>query len=369
MLSPSRIEISRENLLHNISEFKKLLSQHHKIVAVLKANAYDHDSKLVAKVIEEHVDYFQVDDVLELKDLRTVTTKPALVLGYVPKEEIEEAINLGGILTVYDDWQLEEINRVGEDRGQSIDIQIEVDSFLGRLGVTTDKAQEFIIKAQTFKNIKIDSLYAHFSDIEDTENLEHARRQKEGIAEISKQSGIPYHISATSGILAGAEDNWGGDMLRLGVGLYGLWPSYALEEKWKGKVELKPVMQWKTEIAQVKTLPADYPVGYGRTFITDRETKVAIIPQGYSDGFDRRFSNNGKVLIGGEFCPVLGRVSMNMFVVDVSHIENVKVGDEVVIIGKQGQKKIGAEELAEGIGRINYEIVTRISPLLPRILV
>jgi len=373
MLQPSRIEISKSALLHNISAFKSILGKNHKIAAVVKANAYGHDAKVVASIIEDYVDLFQVDDLLEVKDLRTITKKKILVLGYVPKEEIEEAINLDAMLTVYEEWQLEEINRIGEDSGQSIGIQIEIDSFLGRLGVTTDKAVDFINKAKTYPYIEIDSLYAHFSDIEDTENLDHAKRQQKGIVEISKQTSIPYHISATSGILSSGDDNWGGGMLRLGVGLYGLWPSKALEKNWKeknqNKIELKPVMTWKTEIAQVKTLPADYPIGYGRTFITKTETKVAVIPQGYSDGFDRRFSNNGKVLIGGEFCPVLGRVSMNMFVVDVSHLGNVKVGDEVVIIGKQGNNTISAEELSESIGRINYEIVTRISPLLPRIVI
>ena len=160
------------------------------------------------------------------------------------------------------------------------------------------------------------------------------------------------------------------DLVRPGIGLYGMWPSDDLKERLgKEGLVLKPVLRWVTHIAQVKTLPAGHPVGYGLTFVTSKPTKIAVIPQGYSDGYDRGLSNKGEVLIGGTRCPVLGRVAMNMFVADVSHLESVNREDEVVLLGAQRGERITAEEIAGRLDTINYEITTRISPLLPRIIV
>ena len=134
------------------------------------------------------------------------------------------------------------------------------------------------------------------------------------------------------------------------------------------KFRLKPVLSWKTKIAQVKILPKGSSVGYGLTYITKKKTKIAVIPQGYADGFPRSLSNKGEVLIKGVRCKIVGRVSMNMFTVDVSHLTNVKAEDEVVMIGRQGKEQIMAEEMAKKLGTINYEIVARINPSLPRII-
>jgi alanine racemase len=147
-----------------------------------------------------------------------------------------------------------------------------------------------------------------------------------------------------------------------------MWPAKRLETKYGKKINMKPALSWKTKVAQVKTLPLGSTIGYGLTFKTKKETKIAIVPQGYADGLDRRLSNIGEVLINGARCKILGRVMMNMCVADVSHISNVKVEEEVVILGMQGKQEITAEEMAGKIGTINYEITTRISPLLPRIV-
>ena len=147
-----------------------------------------------------------------------------------------------------------------------------------------------------------------------------------------------------------------------------MWPSENLRKKYRNKIILKPVLTWKTKIAQIKILPKGNTIGYGLTYKTTKTTKVALIPQGYSDGVDRHLSNKGTVLIRGTKCPILGRVMMNMFSVDVSHLPKVKIEDEVVILGKQGGREISAEEIAKTLDTINYEITTRISSLLPRIV-
>jgi alanine racemase len=365
------VEISKENLLHNISQIKSILGPH-KLGVVVKANAYGHGLDEVVLSIENDIDYFQVDDFQELQGIRKRTQKPVLVLGYMTLEESLCAVeNFHAILGIFknDQKRFEALNDLGKKLARKVIVHIEIDAFLGRLGILAADVEKLIKDIKKYEYIEIQAMYAHFSDIEDKGNLDHAHRQYQQLKDLADFVGIPYHISATSGILSDPENNWGGFMMRLGIGLYGIWPSESLHDNWKEKIILKAVLSWKTQIAQVKNLPAGYPVGYGQSFITQKETKIAVIPQGYSDGYDRRFSNNGVVLIQGSYCSIIGRVAMNMFVVDVSHLEIVSEGDEVVLIGNQGNHMISASDLAQKVGTINYEILTRISPLLPRKIV
>ncbi len=366
--SLSYLEISKENLLHNISMFKDLVGDK-KLVAVVKANAYGHGMKEVVGILDNHVDYFQVDDIEELRELRTITNMPTLVLGYIQKNDLEELVKLNGIATIFDIDRLETLNEIGKNYNQKVIVHVEVDALLGRLGLLDNELEEFLSKAKQFEHIAIEALYGHFSDIEDSENLVQAHKQYEIIKGLSEKCNLPFHLAATSGVLSQPKDNWGAYLLRLGIGMYGLWPSERLQEEWQDKIKLLPVLQWKTKIAQIKTLPAGYPIGYGCSYVTTKQTIVAIIPQGYSDGYDRKLSNNSFVLIGGKRCAVLGRIAMNMFAVDVSDVLEVSFEQEAVLLGKQGIEEITAEELAERIGTINYEVVARISPLLKRFIV
>ncbi len=365
----AHIELSKENLLHNIAAFRSVLGVEKKLVAVVKANAYGHGVKEVVAMLEGHVDYFQVDDIEELRELRKITDMPTLVLGYVLKDDLEELVKLNGIATIFDWERMQILNDIGKKNNQKVIVHVEVDALLGRLGLLANEVEEFVLKAKELEFVSIESLYAHFADIEDSENLIHANNQQALIKSVAERLKLPFHISATAGVLSDPSNNWGGHILRLGIGMYGLWPSKRLEDEWKGKVDLEPVLGWKTKIAQIKTLPSGYPIGYGCTYITTKKTVIAIIPQGYSDGYDRKLSNNGEVLIGGKRCPVLGRVAMNMFTVDVTDVQEVSVEQEVVLLGKQGSEEITATELDERIGTISYEVVARISPLLNRITI
>jgi alanine racemase len=154
----------------------------------------------------------------------------------------------------------------------------------------------------------------------------------------------------------------------VGVGLYGMWPSKELEKIWKRKIELKPVMKYITHVAQVKNIPIGESIGYGTSYTTRKNTTTAVIPQGYSNGIVRASSNNGEVLINGKFAKIIGRVAMNMIVVDITDIKGVKPGSEVVIIGTQKGLTIDACDIASKTGTINYEVTTRISPLLPKVV-
>lgn len=372
----SYVEISKENLLHNFKVIKEFVHPDTKTVAVIKANAYGHGQNEIAKLLENTVDYFQIDDLEELKLLRQVSQKPALVLGYVAKDELEEAIDLGGTLSVYDEERICLVDDIAQKKNKQVDVHVKIDAYLGRQGILVDQAGTFIELIKKCKNINVKGLYCHFANIEDTSDFSHAQKQIDGFCEVMKkfrESGFDNfetHASATSGVLVYEQKNKPNSLIRPGIGAYGMWPSEELRGRFENDdFKLKPVMRWISHVAQVKTVPAGYSIGYGLTYITSKPTKIAIVPQGYSDGFDRGLSNVGEVLIRGTRCRVLGRVAMNMFVVDVSHLEKVQQEDEIVLLGKQGNEEITAEEIAAHLGTINYEITTRINPLLKRIVV
>jgi len=380
----SYIEISRENLIHNIKQFRSLLKSGTKIASVVKANAYGHGDYEVVKIISPYTDYFQVDSIEELERVRKVTKKPVLVFGYLNEEGIKKAIKLKAIISAFDLIHLLKINHIAGSLKTKAKVHIAIDSYLGREGIMPNQIINFIIEVKKMKKIEVDGIYSHFANIEDTMNFTHAEKQIDmyhEYIEVFKGKGfdkINTHISATSGILVYEKGNSLHSIVRLGIGLYGIWPSEHLKYLNKKKIILKPVLKWVTHVAQIKILPANHPIGYGLTYITKKTTKIAVIPQGYADGLPRSLSNNGEVLIKGKRAKILGRVAMNMTVVDVSHIKDVLPEDEVVILGKQacppsrkfgsrrGNNEITAEQIAKESGTINYETVTRISPLLPR---
>ncbi|EKE25422.1 MAG: hypothetical protein ACD_5C00167G0004 [uncultured bacterium] len=370
----SYIEISKENLLHNFDSIKSIVKPGTKIAAVIKANAYGHGQNEIAQILEDKVDYFQIDDARELNELRKVTKKPILVLGYVAIQEMEKALQNEGIFSVYDIEQIIKFNEAANKLNKKAEVHVKIDACLGRQGVLLDSIQEIINVLKESKNLEVKGIYSHFANIEDTADFSHAQKQIntfEKALDIFKENGfknLETHISASSGIMVWESEKGNSSIVRAGIGLYGMWPSEELKERFGDIIELKPVMRWVTHVAQVKTLPANYSIGYGLTHITSEPTRVAIIPQGYSDGYDRGFSSTGEVLIQNTRCKVLGRVAMNMFVVDVNHLENINMEDEVVLLGKQGRENITAEEMAEKIGTINYEITTRVLGVLPKVV-
>lgn len=370
----SYIEISRDNLIYNVKQFRRLVGAKTKIAGVIKGNAYGHGDKEIAQIIDSYVDYLQVDSIEEAERVKKVSSKPIFIFGYLNDEGIESAIKMKAIISAFDLVHLLKINFIAKNLKTKALVHIPIDSYLGREGIMPEQVENFINEIKKLKNIIIDGIYSHFANIEDTMNRTHAERQIDiyhRCLKLFQTKGYPEiksHISATSGILSYEKGNNLHNIVRLGIGLYGLWPSDHLEYLNKRKIILKPVLRWVTHIAQVKLLPANYPIGYGLTYITKKNTKIAIIPQGYADGLSRLQSNNGEVLIRGKKAKILGRIAMNMFVVDVSNIKDVRPEDEVIIIGYQNKNKITAEEIARKTNTINYEIITHINPLLPRII-
>ncbi len=371
----SVVHISRKDLLHNFHVFRSYLSPKTKICCVIKANAYGHGQNEAASILEPFADYFAVDHLEELKSLRTITIKETVVLGYVAQDELIEAVQLNGILGIYDEERIRLLDSIAKSHKVTPRVHIKIDAGLGRQGVLVSELESFIRMLSRYPSVKVEGVYSHFSNIDEIDDLSHTKNQEALFAQacrIFEQYGyknLITHISSTGGILVCEKHEEKHMLARLGIGLYGMWPSAKVQKKFEADgIRLKPVLAWLTKVAQVKTVPERYPIGYNLTYITTKPTKVAVIPQGYSDGYDRKLSNQGEVLIRGIRCKVLGRIAMNMFVVDVSHLNIVKVEDEVVFLGKQGTETITAEEIAEKVGTINYEITTRLSPLLPRIV-
>lgn len=377
----SYIEISKDNLINNIKQFRNLIKSNTKIAAVIKSNAYGHGDKDVAKILTPYIDYFQVDSIEEAERVRSVTKKSILIFGYLDENGVKRAIKIGAVISGFDFVHILKINHIAGILKKKIKIHVPIDSYLGREGIMPSQVENFIVEIKKMKYVDIDGVYSHFANIEDTMNRTHAEKQIEvyhKCVEIFRKNGYPNiktHISATSGILTyetilhRQEENNFHNIVRLGVGLYGLWPSDHLEYLNKKKIILKPILRWVTHVAQVKILPANHPIGYGLTFITKKSTKIAVVPQGYADGLNRALSNNGEFLIKGKKVKILGRVAMNMTVVDVSNIKDVMAGDEVVIIGEQKDSRITAEQIALKMNSINYEVVTKLNPFLPRIIV
>lgn len=373
--SLSYIEISRKNLIHNIKQFRSLLGRDTKIAGVIKSNAYGHGDIEVVKIANNYLDYWQVDSIEELERIRTVTKKQVLVLGYLNDEGIKKAIKLGAIISAFDLIHLLKINHIASILKTKIKVHVPIDSYLGREGIMPNQVENFILEIKKLKHIELDGIYSHFANIEDTMNFTHAQKQIDtyhNCIEIFRKNGFPKiktHISATSGILVYEKGKNLHNIVRLGIGLYGMWPSEHLEYLNKKRIILKPIIRWVTHIAQIKVLPRNHPIGYGLTFITKKKTSIAVIPVGYADGLPRLLSNNFEVLIKGKKAKVLGRIAMNMMVVDISNIKNILIEDEVVILGQQGKAKITAEEIARESDTINYEVTTRINVLLPRVIV
>ncbi|MCA9356079.1 alanine racemase [Candidatus Nomurabacteria bacterium] len=369
------VGINKKNLIHNFLEFRRILPDT-KISAVVKADAYGHGAPLVVKVLDKYANSFQVDSLREFEEIKNITKKPIHIFGYLENSEIQTAVKDGAYISIFSLSHAKQIDKVAKKKNKKVNAYITFDAFLGREGMTKDLLLNDVNKICALKNINILGMYAHFANIEDDLSLEHAQKQiKEyneafEMLQINTKNKLQKFISASSGaILESASVIEKGDIVRVGIALYGLWPSQDMQRKYNKKVSILPVMSFETHVAQVKDLPKGRTISYGLTYTTPKKMKVAVVPVGYSDGYDRRFSNKSYVLINDNKCPVLGRVCMNMMVVDVSNAGGVKEGDRVVVLGTYKKNTITAEDLARIAGSINYEIVTRINTDLPRILV
>ncbi len=360
----SEVLISKSALIHNLRAYRRAIGGA-QIMSVVKSNAYGHGMLEVGKTVEKDTDWFATASGVEAIELRKAGIKKSiLVMSFYSDKEILELVKRNISLVVYDLKLARLISAVAKKLKKTATIHLKIDTGASRVGIMPTELARFVDQLVRLPNLKIEGVFSHFAaSEEDLEFTKHQNHLFDNVIEELEWRGITpiRHIACTAaGIVAPGSRH---DLVRLGIGLYGLWPS--LEAKKQAKFELKPALSWQTQVIQVKTLAKGAFVGYGLTYKTKRATKLAVLPVGYYDGYDRKLGNQGEVFIGGKRCKVLGRVCMNLIMVDVTDIKNVKASDRVELIGKT----ITADELAKKIGTINYEVVSRINPLIPRRLV
>ena len=361
-------EISLEAIGHNIREVKKRLPEGVKLLGVVKANAYGHGAVPVASYLENQVDYFATATIEEAVELReNGISAPILILGYVSPSQYSDLVEYDITQTIDSYAQALALEKEAARQNRKAKAHLAVDTGMTRIGfqVTEHDADE-AAKIADLPHIELEGMFTHFakSDEEDKtftkEQLEKYLWMKE---ELKKRNVTftYYHCSNSAGIIDLKEANM--DIVRAGITTYGMYPSDEVE---KDKVPLKPAMELISHVAHVKWLTEGKPVSYGGTYITTRPTKVATIPVGYGDGYPRSLSNKGYVLIHGQKAPIIGRVCMDQFMVDVTAIEDVEFGDKVVIFGRDGKEFLSVDKLGELSGRFNYEFVCVLNKRIPR---
>ncbi len=353
-------EIDRSALRHNAKIVRERRGSA-EMLAVVKANAYGHGLLGVAQTLADDAQLFGVANLQEALTLRESLSHSIVIFGPATPEERSVIAERGFIPTISSLEEAEAFNRFGP-----VAINFKIDTGMGRMGVVEHQAVEIFKKVAALPNINIHSISTHMPV--SNEDAEYTRDQLVRFRNIIEQIRAEFpgtykaHVLQSAGTLAHNSEAF--DIVRAGIILYGISPLTEFQKL------LKPVMTWKTRICLVRDMPKGSSVSYGRTFITPREMRVATLSAGYADGYPWQLSNRGAaMLVRGQRCPLLGRVTMDLMVIDVTNIDDVQVGDEVVLMGRDGNEEISCAELAERAGTIPWEIVTRIGARVRRVYV
>ncbi|HEU4533125.1 MAG TPA: alanine racemase [Polyangiaceae bacterium] len=377
---PTWVEIDRAALVHNARALRAWVAPA-ALMAVVKGNAYGHGQREVSDALRGEVDWFGVNSLAEAELLRAEGHDgPVLILGHTPPAGADAVVRGGFRQVLYDEAGVEALAAAAERRGRAALVHLEIETGTNRLGVRPASAAALAAAVRARPALALEGAYAHFANVEDSLDDSFAERQlgrfREAVAEVERGGPLRLkHAAATAASVLYARTRF--DLVRAGIGLYGLWPSAVTERAAREAglaLELRPVLAWKARVAHVNDVPLGETVGYGCAYYASQPRRVATLPVGYYEGFDRGLSGlgpegGGVVLVGGRPAPVVGRVAMNMCMVDVTRVPGVRVGDEVVLIGRQGEARASAEAMAERLGTINYEVVTRIAASVPRVVV
>lgn len=368
------VEVNLDYIIDNLKNMKQCIKKDTQILAVIKTDGYGHGGIPIAKNIEE-LDFlfgFAVATAEEAFELRDAgITKPILVLSYTFPYAYKRFVEQDIRVTVFREDTLKELSETAGMLGKPAKIHIKVDTGMGRIGISpNEKGLEFVQKAYETNGLEIEGIYTHFA-CADEEDLSSAYCQLKGYTDFvdkiedKLQIKIPiHHASNSAGILALPEANM--NLVRAGITLYGLKPS---DEVILPKIQLKPALSLHSHVVYIKTLCKGQTVSYGSTYVADSDRRVATIPLGYGDGYPRGLSTKGYVLIRGKRAPIIGRICMDQFMVDVTDIPEVKEGDKVTLIGADGDENITVEQLAAVSGRFHYELVCDLNQRLPRVYI
>ena len=371
LLHPIWTEIDLNNLINNIEEIKKK-SNNSKIIGVVKANAYGHGAIEVSKTLLNcNVEKLAVANIVEAIELRENNINaPIMLLGISEDFAIDELINYNVEPTVSTLHFANNLNEKAKEKNKIIKIHIALDSGMGRIGFRNNsKDIEDIITISKLSNLKIESIFSHFSTA-DSIDKSYSNNQMNiynSIINKLKEVGVTIQnrsFSNSAAIIDIPESHY--NYVRPGIIQYGYYPS---DEVNKNYINLKPVLTWKTRIIHIKEVDENEYIGYGKTYKTTKKTLIATLPVGYADGYSRGLSNKGSVIIKGKLAPIIGNVCMDQFMVDVTNIEGVRVGDEVILLGNDGDVKFDAEDMANILNTISYEVLCLIGRRAPRVYI
>ena len=363
--------ISKEALIYNIENIRNSLNKDTLIMTVVKADAYGHNADEVTKIIDPYADFYAVAIIEEALCLRkSGVTKPIMILGYTSPCYFKQAVCNNIRVTVFTYEAAEKLSVIAKECNMTAYIHIALDTGMGRIGFQCTKEDaEIVLKITMLENIEIEGIFTHFATADEADKSFSLEQEKKfsSFNHMLKEKGVNIkikHIANSAAIIELTQ--FAINMARPGIILYGLYPS---DEVNKNNLMLKPVMELVSNVVFVKNIKKGDTVSYGRTFTATKDMTVATIPVGYADGYPRLLSNNGRVIINGKYAPIIGRICMDQFMVDVTDILNVKEGDEAVLMGKRGQCEISADEIAKITGTISYEVVCDIGKRVPRIII
>lgn len=361
------VEIDADALANNVRRIKSIIGPDVALMAVVKADGYGHGAVLTARVaLQNGAAYIGVSSIQEAIILRDAGIEgPIIALNYTPPHRLPDALQHNITVALYDVEIARAYDKIAHGLGQIVRVHFKIDTGMGRLGVLPENVEAVFREILTLPGIHVEGIYTHFSVAD--EDADYTRQQYETFVSLVEHlratTGYEFryiHAANSAGTLQHSDMRL--NMVRTGIAMFGMHPSddVLLPDGFR------PVMSWKTMVAQVKTLPPGHMVGYGNTYTTTSEERIAILPVGYADGFRRTPFTWREVLIRGQRAPLIGRVSMEKTAVSVTHIPGVKVGDEVVLLGTQGDETLTAEEIADHLHTINYELTCTVLPRIPR---
>lgn len=376
---PTRAELSLDALRHNLQAFRNAMPEGCRLMASVKANAYGHGAVEIAREAERFgVDYLGVaflDEALQLRKAGIRT--PILVLGFVAADALSAARDNDVTISLFREDIMKAAAELPADvTGRKLKVHIKIDSGMGRLGVLgQDAAISFIEKALKVPQLDVEGLFTHYARADEADKsytkLQYDRFRE--VASYVEQQGLPIPIIHAANSAAGIDTpEWGGNMLRLGISMYGLYPSAEVNHQ---RIELEPVLTLKTEVVMVKTTPAGWGISYGTRYVTEGEERIGTLPIGYADGYSRMLTGKAHGLVRGVKVPIRGTICMDQCMIALDAAATgadslpVEAGEEVVLIGRQGDAVITVDEVAQQLGTLNYEVTCMLAARVPRVYV
>ena len=363
----TQVKIDLDALEYNFNNIKNKIGNDTKLLAVIKADAYGHDAVTIAKFLDDKCDMFGVACVEEAIELKKANIKtPVLVLGYVAPQLYDLVVKYDIRIPVFTMDIAMALSQAAKKQNKIIPFHFCVDTGMSRIGyLVNEQNADECARIVKLPNIKVEGIFSHYATA-DEKDLTKACNQTllfKSFIKMLEDRGVNVgikHINNSAGIM---NSNESFDMCRMGIVLYGMYPS---DEVDKSLLDIKPVMSWYTNISNVKVLPKNTEISYGGTYVTTKEQKIATVPVGYADGYPRSLSNIGRVIVNGKYANIVGRICMDQFMIDVTDIDDVNVGDTVILVGSDGKADLSMEEVANLSGSFNYELICRINRRVPR---